>query len=507
VTLVKTGEGQDGLVEREVSLDGSAVSEEAFIKEGEGSAFVSRPNVLVVVTASERGLPHLTKKVEQLIGRGFHNIALTLKGIERVDEDDWAAIKSALAYADQFAGWVPICGASPGLKQSLETIAKKEKKDGLLSFVKDRADAKAELRKRNADDGEGGVDPLLVQSGDATTSTESSSSSEDDWGGDWGGAPAAKKKDDGLPKVDVAELLVEADELATLRDKLGVAIKKGKKYFTLRLHFKRDRRMNEQDMHALVAARDAVARAQGQLVLAALQEDVLKWLRLLGEDRHFTIADTADDAEAMHRRHASGQVSAPAPAAAAGGEAFPVLSRDAKAIIVRPSAARGKAGVQVTTAPTRVVSVTREGLPGLAAHVKRLAGEGAKDVIVDLSSFKEIRGERFESVPAAVELAKKAGVRLAFGNVAREVRGARAAEDPRRAGRGRERHDAARGNARRRGDVPRGHAARVRGAAARARERAAQRAAARGPGVERRARAGARAPDEEVGRVRHAAAR
>lgn len=405
-------------VVREVALDGGALSEEAFLKEGAGSAFVSRPNVLVVVTAAERGIAQLPKKFEQLIGRGFHHVALMLPGIDRISTEGWGHLKGALAYADQFAGWVTLCGVSPTLRSAIESAARKDGADDIVRFSRDRAEALAAYQALQQDDG---VDPLTVESGDDLTgSADTTSSADDDWGGDWG-APSATEDPGRLPRVDAVEMLVEADELGALRDRVQAALKKGKKYFTVRLHFRRDRRVTTEDMRALSGARDIAAKAGGQVVLAALQEELSKWLRLLGEDRNFTIAETADEAEQLHRRHAAGELPAAAPPRA-GEAAFVVMSKDARSIVIRPSATRAKATVRPTVAALRVIVLGREGLGSLSVRVKRLAAEGVHDVVADLSKFKEIRGESFDALPRALELAGKLGVRLAFGSVAREVR-------------------------------------------------------------------------------------
>lgn len=412
---LRAGEGQGALVVREVTLDGGPLAEEAFLKEGSGSAFVSRPGVLVHLTAGEKGLALLPKKVEQLIGRGFHAIAVRVEG-DRLADDAWSHLRAAAAYVEQFAGFLVLCGVSAPLKAAVEAAAKKDGKGLVVRFVRDRDEAAAELKKHEA-----GVDPLEVQSGESLTSAsgDSTASADDDWGGDWGGGGS---KDSGrLPRVDVAEMLVEAEELPALRDRVAAALKKGKKYFTVRLHFKR--RMTSDDLKGLVAARDAASRGGGLLVLAALQKDVSEWLRLLGEERNFVIAESADEAERTHRRHASGEAVGPAPAPApADAPGFVVVAKDARSLTVRPAAGKAKPIAKTTTAATRVITLGRDGLPGLGARAKRLGAEGVQDVIADLGRFKEIRGERFDELPKAVEAARKAGVRLAFGNVSREVK-------------------------------------------------------------------------------------
>lgn len=433
--MAMAGEGQHELVMHEVALEGGPLAEEPFLREGEGSAFVSRPNVLVLVTSTDRGLASLTRKVEQLVGRGFHHMALELRGAERLTPEAWAQLKGALAYTDQFAGWLALCGLSPALRRAVDAAAAEDDAAELVHHVAGRDEAVSAFRRLQDDGGgQGGADPLLVQSGDALLeSADATASADDDWG-DWGDDDPSPKDSGRLPRVDVGEMLVEADDLPRLRAQVQAALQRGRKYFTLRLHFKRDRRLTSEDMQALVAARDVVARGKGQLVLAALQDDVLKWLRLLGEDRHFTIVEHPDEAERLHRRHASGEVLTP-PAPAAEQAAFVMLSRDASggntgSVVIRPTSTGDKTGAKTgakgggkhVTARVRVITLGRDGLAGLPVRVKRLAAEGVHDVVADLARFKEIRGESFDALPRALEAAEKAGARLTFGNVSREVR-------------------------------------------------------------------------------------
>ncbi|MCO5170358.1 MAG: hypothetical protein M9894_28815 [Planctomycetes bacterium] len=419
MTLVKAGEGRHGLVVREVALDGGPLSEEAFVKEGQGSAFVSRPDVLVFVTTTERGLALLPAKVEQLIGRGFHHLALEAPGLKGLTPAGWEQVKAALAYTDQFAGWLALCGLAPAAREVVTASADRDGVAGLVRLVDDRDAAIAALRRLQQE----GADPLLVDSGDDLGQSGDETSADDDWG-DWGDAPAATSADSGrLPRVDVGELLVEADELGGLREQLLGALRRGKRHFTLRVHFPRQRPVAKEDVQALIAARQAVAKAGGLLVVAALQEDakeeVRKWLRLAGEDGQFALVETADEAERLHRRHAAGeQVTSSAPSDAA----FVVVARDDRAVVVRPAATRGAARVETTTAAGRVIRIGREGLAGLPARVKRLAGEGVHDVIADLGQFREVRGESFDPMPQAVDAARRAGARLVFAEVSREVR-------------------------------------------------------------------------------------
>ncbi|MCW8140312.1 MAG: hypothetical protein KIT58_15540, partial [Planctomycetota bacterium] len=267
MTLVKAGEGRHGLVVREVALDGGPLSEEAFFNDGQGSAFVSRPDVLVFVTASERGLALLPAKVEQLVGGGFHHLALELPGLARLSPEGWEQVKTALAYTDQFAGWLALCGLAPAVREAVMASAERDGAAGLVRLVADRDGAIAALLELQRE----GADPLLVESGDALERSgddTAPASSDDDWG-DWGDAPDPRPADSGrLPRVDVGELLVEADELGGLREQLLSALRRGKRYFTVRVHYRRERRLTKEDAQHLLTARQTVAKAGGLLVLA-----------------------------------------------------------------------------------------------------------------------------------------------------------------------------------------------------------------------------------------------
>lgn len=414
--MVQAGQGQ--LTIHEATLDGS-VLEEPFLKEGRGSAFESRPGTLVVLRATERGLGLLRRKIEQLVGRGFHAIDVAFDGVgDRLKSPDeaWIGIRQGAQYAEQFAAWLVLSDAKPAVQAALEKAAARDGSVRVELFADARAAGEA-LRRRELEANDG-VEPLAVGSSDATLSQGSDDTVDpNDWG--WGSQDTTDTVQPGadLPAVDVAEVLLQADELATLRDRTSQLVKRGKRYLTLRMHFKRDRRMSESDMAALVAARDQLAAAGGQLVLASLQEEVLKWLKLLDEDRHFVVADSADAADLAHRRHAAGLVTT-APAAA-DAPPFVVASSDAKRIVVRP---RGKSGGKGVTAALRVVALGKDGLPHLAGRLERIARDGVRDIAVDLARFKDIRGERFDAVPGAVEKARARGARVAFASASRDVK-------------------------------------------------------------------------------------
>lgn len=414
--MVKAGESQT--IVHEATLDASVV-EEPFVKEGQGSAFESRPHVLVLLRTTERGLGLLRRKVEQLINRGFHHVAVDLSGIDKLSGPDeaWLGVRQAAQYAEQWTAWLPIASAAPGVKSALEAAAAR---DGKLraTYLGSREAVVAAFREREQEESGEEPQPLEVGSSDLTTSSEDGAADPNDWG--WGSQDTTAEEEAG-PKLDVAELLVQADELPGLRDRVEQIVRKGKKYLTLRLHFKRDRRMADGDLATLVAVRDRMTKAGGQLVLASLQEDVLKWLKLLDEDRHFVITDSADAAEKAHARHASGE--APPVAAKPAGPPLSVVESKVDAASGKGTiTVRSQKGGKSERVPVRVVVLGKEGLPHLGTRVKRLAGEKLRDVVADMGRFKDIRGERFDAIPASLEQAKKAGVRVAFANVSREVK-------------------------------------------------------------------------------------
>jgi anti-anti-sigma regulatory factor len=423
--VVKAGEarGADGVVVHDLALKDPKILEEAFLNEGKGSAFLSRPNEIVVIKASADGLPALPNKVEQLVSKGFHNIVVSLSKIPALDQNTLKVLMKSKQYLDNWAGSLRICEVEPGVLGVIKILGFDSEIEVLTT--RDEAVARVKAALAGADSGNGGpgsAGPGSTQQL-ATASSDLMTSSGDD-SEDRAGHTMVMDVPE-MPPVDVAEFVVTQDELPQLEKQIQSSLGRGKKYVTMRLSFKK--RMRSEDVDRLVAARNQVKAAGGQLVLASLQADVLQWLKLLEFDREFLIFEDADAAEVAHRKHAMGQSvapagAAPAPKEAPSGATFEMTERTRDRIVVRPKSAVGKGGVARTKVDVPVLELAREALPGLQAEVARRVAAGSKDVIVDVGALDQVRGERVEPLSEAVEAARAKGGRVAYARVGRELR-------------------------------------------------------------------------------------
>jgi anti-anti-sigma regulatory factor len=388
--LVQAGE----LTVYETSLDGESTSREAFLGANEGSAFVPRLGEVVLIRCSGGGLPALQAKAEQLVDKGLHAIVVSLAG---VDGADAAPLLDTHDHVDRFVGWVCFCDLSDDLRAKAQALAAERGVELVLAASTDQAFELLKARGEPPPSEEG----VVEQAGDASWGWSSDDAVEED-------ASA-----EGLPKVEVSELFVEATELPGLREQVSAVLGRGRHYVTLRLHVARDHRMESSDVTALSEARDLLDGAGGQLVMVALQQEFLKWLRLLDEEKNFQIVETAEDAERLHREHASRGV-------AVLGPALQVVSHEGDRYVVRPPEGETAEGETILTG--RLLQLAPAGLPGLGPRIHALAEAGVQAVVVAMGQLEAVEGLRFEPVVGAIAAARARGVRLEFARVSHEVR-------------------------------------------------------------------------------------
>jgi anti-anti-sigma regulatory factor len=455
---VKASESQGNLVVHDVTLDEGAVAREPFLDQGRGSAFESRPNEVVVVRPTPAGVPAIPEKVRQLVDSGFHSVLVDLLGVDGLEPGGTLPpLQEACEYVNQFVGWLAVC-TDGDLGQALE--------DEEIQVHAGRDAALAAYRQQSADEDEPEPEtspsiegPLsmgdLLGSGSSSSDTVADGASDstyagdlletgilgadakpavedpNDWGWGSGDSTASPADEEGLPEVQIAELFLSGAELDKLVEEIDTVLARSKRFVNLRLHFDRDRRMQSEDVTALTNARDRLTAAEGQLALVALPQEFLKWLRLLDEDRNFLVVETEDEAELAHRRRAAGKAAAiGSPGAARRSVAVPaaeaapytVVEESDRHLVIRPREFLQASMPTPLRTPARLLVLGRGGIPGLAAHLESLAAQEVYDVIVDMSLFREIQGERFDPLPVAVKAAGSAGVRLAFANTSREVK-------------------------------------------------------------------------------------
>lgn len=284
---------EQDVVVHEVTLDGGKdLTEEAFLDKVQGSFFVSRVAELVLIQPSAEGVQRLPAKVEQLVAKGLHHVVVSMQNVGDLQNDDLKVLMQVKEVLDRCVGSLSLCNVDPGIDHRLRTLGLDEG----LRIVTDREEA---VRAYQA-----------AAKSEANDETEAQKSDDpNNWG--WG-SDEAVIDEEGPPRVSVAELLVEDGELGELlKDVTKIVERSDKKHVSLRMHF--GRQITSEDVSVLTSVRDFLAEKGGQLALVSLQKDVLKWLKLLEFDREFLIAESADDADLAHRRHASGEVMAAPP--------------------------------------------------------------------------------------------------------------------------------------------------------------------------------------------------
>jgi anti-anti-sigma regulatory factor len=418
------------------TLTSTNLVEEPFLRQGQGSAFVSRPNELVVVTLTASGLPGIQAKITQLVEKGFHSIVVSFNGLKTLERDALKLLLKARAYVENWAGFMRVCDVGPELMTLMGALGLD--KDLAPQGTRDDAIAawKRELQggpavepsptpapnnnKKKADSTFVDLGMEMPKPGPGKTSLDLQLE-----------MPKASSGEGNLPSVEISEVVVPAEDLPKLKKQIEGILARGKRYVTMRLSFKK--RMRSEDVQLLTEARDLLLQQGGQLVLASLQADVATWLKLLDYDREFVIAEDADQAELAHRKHAAGGKPAtaqapkkptgktgviaaiPAPMPTKG--ALSIASRSDSAVVVKCGP-----GSKRTKAPVAVVAVDRASVPQILAEVERLSASGARDLVVDLSAVAQPKGERMDVLGEAATLAQMKGVRLSFARVSRELR-------------------------------------------------------------------------------------
>ncbi|MEZ6185538.1 MAG: hypothetical protein R3F62_11080 [Planctomycetota bacterium] len=391
-------EDQHALTVHETVVDGGLLREEPWLTKGEGSAFVSRPNDVVCVRVSDDGFSSLPLKAQQLVDHGFHAVAIELGATLSVPLDEpaenrvFGPLLEAIKHVQQFVGWVGVCTTSDDARRALANLATAAGERDAFAIYPDRAAAIAAYRSE-------------------LTSDEPPPPPNSDWG--WVLEDAA-----GSVEVDVAELLLEPDELEKFPEQARELTSKGRTYLTVRVHRPRGWEPSGEHVTALIQGRDVVEAAGGQLALVTPEEDLQAWLRLLGEGQRFLVVDSADEAEDQHMAHAARKV-APETPRDVPSRAFQVVSKSERSIQLR---ARDGGELGSTELPAQVVRLGREGVPALAGRLLELANQDVQDVFVALTRFTDIEGERLEPLRKAAKRAEQAGMRVVFYDASPEVK-------------------------------------------------------------------------------------
>jgi len=401
---------QGALNVHEAVVDGGLLREEPWLNQGEGSAFVSRPHEIVCVRVSDEALASLPIKVQQLVDHGFHAVVIELDGITDVPLDEpgenrvFGPLLEAVKHVEQFVGWAGVC-ATDEARRTLVNLATASGERDALALYPDRATAVEAYRARASE--EGRVEPPPGER-----------PAPDDWG--WGSGDATE-----IGGLDVAELLLEPEELGEFSEQARELVQRGRTYLTVRIHRPRGWEPNSAHVTALIQGRDLVEAAGGQVALVAPEEDLQAWLRLLGEGQRFVLADTADEAERRHTAHAARAATAVTSPEPERAKTFDVVRESEAEVHLRAHDPESSGEVVLlghTSLPLRIVQLGRAGVPALTGRLLQLASEDVQDVLVDLTRFTDVEGERLEPLRKATKRADQAGMRVLFSEVSPEVR-------------------------------------------------------------------------------------
>lgn len=313
---------QDEIEVHELALEDPELKEEDFLNQGSGSHFESRVAELVVLIPSPAGLPSLPAKVEQLVGKGFHNIVVGLGGITELDASGLQCLSRSRGLVDTWAGTLRLCEAAAGTATALQALTGEDAFETFGTREEAINAYRSSMGAEPLDPGES--QDLLAASGDSLGADEDANN----WG--WGSADLVEEP--AGPSVEIAEMHVTESELLKLDSELRRVVMGGKKHVSLRLTFSRP--LTTDDVDALIGARNYLKREGGLLVLVSLPRDVLKSLRLLDLDKEFSIVEGGGAAEEAHERAAQGlepTAGTPAPAAVAAPAPAPVAATPAPA--------------------------------------------------------------------------------------------------------------------------------------------------------------------------------
>lgn len=345
-------------------LRDQGLSLEDFQQAGHGSAFITREDEVVVLTVERAGLSALPDKIHQLVDKGFHTILLDLAPLLEIDQEAVKLFVKSKHVLEAWDGRLFLCGLSSEGRDFLSSVGA----EGEFEIYNKVESAVADLGER--------ANPVLS-------------------------APAQQN---GAGPLVVKEILIQASELARLGWQIERILGDGVRHVTVRLHA--TRRLTDGDIDFLVGARDRLKRADGQLCLAALPQDVELWLRAHGHDKEFEIAADAEQAEARHREHAAGEVR---PA-----------ERSLELVEFDESRALVACGDGEPVA--HLIAITHLDLwdiPSLEACLKSLAEEGVQELLIEGDPSREIGRDIGDVFRAASAAAKAEGLRLGFFDLSR----------------------------------------------------------------------------------------
>jgi hypothetical protein len=399
-------------------LKNAELVQEDFQLHGNGSAFVTREDELVLLSVTPQGLNLLPEKVRQLVDRGFHTIVVDMHEISKLNQDDLKLFLKSKQILENWDGWLGLVHVLSAVKDFFNSL---EVSNEFKSFESVDEAVAEQVRVKNSrqDAGEDAVGELATFESASTIDEALFASNDDsaaivdfDDGSDSTSSDTTSRSNNGTKAsspgaIKVQEIIVQAEELPRLSWQIERAIESDCKYITLRLHF--NRRMASDDIELLQSARDRMAALGGQLVLAALQREVVLWLKLRNLENEFAIYDDVDSAEQAHNHHAQKSMTAEAESGLA--IELQVVEFDQESAVVR---AHGSLSGSREQELLSIIEIGDWNLSGLIDEIRRLGGDEVHELVLEGHTTHRITTDVTKALHKAIEMAAGVGLHLTF---------------------------------------------------------------------------------------------
>lgn len=401
------------------ALKNTELVQEDFQLHGDGSAFVTREDEMVVLSVAGDGLDLLPEKVRQLVDRGFHAIVVDLEDVEALEKDNLKLFLKSKQILENWDGWLGLINVNDQIKaffNDLEVSGDFKSFDSIDDAVTEQVrvqDEKLEAEKNASDadpnDSDSSFDSAdLLASDDLTSSDSALFDSAEDSAAVVSPTESSSQSSNGTsPHSNIKEITVQAEELPRLGWQVDRAIESGVNNVTLRLVF--NRRMTSDDVEQLKKARDRLDEAGGQLILAALQREVSLWLKLRDLEKEFLICEDVESATKAHQHQSAQAITGSAEATEA--VTLSVVEFDSESAIIRaPGSLSGSKEQELLT----IMEVGDWKLSGLIDEIRRLGGDEVHDLVLEGHTTHKITSAVKESLQKAIDMASGVGVHLTF---------------------------------------------------------------------------------------------
>ncbi|MDF1662587.1 MAG: hypothetical protein P1V97_12500 [Planctomycetota bacterium] len=401
------------------ALKNTELVQEDFQLNGDGSAFVTREDEMVVLSVTGDGLDLLPEKVRQLVDRGFHAIVVDLDDVEALEKDNLKLFLKSKQILENWDGWLGLINVNEQIKtffNDLEVSSDFKSFDSIDDAVTEQVrvqDEKLEAEKNSNDadasDSDSSFDSAdLLASDDLTSSDSALFDSAEDSAAVVSPTESSSQSSNGTsPHSKIKEIVVQAEELPRLGWQIDRAIESGVLHVTLRLVF--NRRMTGDDVDQLKKARDRLDEVGGQLILAALQREVSLWLKLRDLEKEFLICEDVESAEQAHQQEAAQSITGSSETESS--VTLSVHEFDSESAIIRaPGSLSGSREQELLT----IMEVGDWKLSGLIDEIRRLGGDEVHDLVLEGHTTHKITSSVKDSLQKAIDMASGVGVHLTF---------------------------------------------------------------------------------------------